>query len=120
MAEIQKARQGHEPIRNMAGFYEPNAEGRSRKMEKTEWEESRARQLEWLRKQENVNMGEQMENEMLTEQEVAEILRVKKQTIAAWRCRGKDCPPSVKCGQRNLYPKKALQDWINQKRQERK
>lgn len=52
---------------------------------------------------------------MLTEQEVAEILRVKKQTIAAWRCKGKDCPPHVKCGQKVLYSKKALIDWINAK-----
>lgn len=52
---------------------------------------------------------------MLTEQEVAEILRVKKQTIAAWRCRGKDYPPYVRIGQRVLYSKKALIDWINWK-----
>jgi len=52
---------------------------------------------------------------MLTEQEVAEILRVKKQTIAAWRYRGKDCPPFVRIGQRVLYSKKSLLNWINQK-----
>jgi len=48
----------------------------------------------------------------LTPAETASVLRVKKNTLAFWRCKRTDGPPFIKVGSRVLYPIEPLRQWL--------
>ena len=50
---------------------------------------------------------------LITTEELATIFRVAPQTIRNWIARGKI--PSIQIGRRNLFQKRSLQKWLNQK-----
>lgn len=52
----------------------------------------------------------------LTPDEAAEILRVKKQTLAMWRCTKKEAIPYLKIGGKVFYREQDLVDWMDKKR----
>lgn len=51
------------------------------------------------------------ENELLSEKEVAAILKVSRRTLQQWRYLGKG-PPFLKIGLMVRYPRAALEDWL--------
>ena len=50
---------------------------------------------------------------LITVEELATIFRVAPQTIRNWVARGKI--PHIQIGRRNLFQKRSLQKWLNQK-----
>jgi excisionase family DNA binding protein len=52
-----------------------------------------------------------MENELLNDSEAAEYLRLQRQTMAAWRCRGRG-PSFIRVGRRVYYKKSTLDEWL--------
>ena len=50
---------------------------------------------------------------LITVEELATIFRVSPQTIRNWIARGKI--PHIQIGRRNLFQKRSLQKWLNQK-----
>lgn len=52
-----------------------------------------------------------MIDDYLTEQEAADMLGAKVQTLRAWACRRKG-PARTKAGKRVLYRKEAVADWL--------
>ena len=53
--------------------------------------------------------------DLLTTKEAASLLRLKVQTLAAWRCHGEG-PPFYRVGRRVLYDKADLATWVETKR----
>lgn len=52
------------------------------------------------------------DKEMMTEDETAEFLTVKPQTLAAWRCRGSHDLPFVKVGRAVRYRRTNVLEWL--------
>lgn len=53
------------------------------------------------------------EKQLLNEDETAELLNVKPQTLASWRCRGANDLPFVKVGRAVRYRRGDLEEWID-------
>jgi hypothetical protein len=53
-----------------------------------------------------------IKEEYLSEDEIVEVLKIKKTTLAKNRCIGKGHPPFIKCGRAILYPKQEFKNWI--------
>lgn len=49
---------------------------------------------------------------LLNEEEAAEVLAIKPQTLAAWRCRGVNSLPFVKVGRAVRYRRSDLETWM--------
>lgn len=53
-----------------------------------------------------------MENDLMTGDETAKLLRTTKQALAAGRCLRRDHPPYLKIGRRVLYSRAAVLAWL--------
>lgn len=53
-----------------------------------------------------------LKEELLSENEVAEIIRYSPNTLKKNRCEGKNHPPFVKVGRKVLYPKTEVLNWL--------
>lgn len=53
-----------------------------------------------------------LKEELLSESEVAEIIRYKPSTLKKNRCEGRNHPPFVKVGRKVFYPKKEVLNWL--------
>ena len=49
----------------------------------------------------------------LTPHEAAELLGVKSQTLALWRCTGRHDLPFTRCGSRIFYSRAAIDEWLS-------
>jgi len=51
--------------------------------------------------------------ELLTREEAAELLGIRPQTLAAWKCLGRQGPPYVRVGMRAIrYRRSDLEAWL--------
>ena len=69
--------------------------------------------LEWSEKGEKLIVSDVLFDNLITTEELATILRVSSQTIRNWVARRKI--PCVRIGRKNLFQKRSLQKWLNQK-----
>ncbi len=53
-----------------------------------------------------------MEKQLLNEDEAADVLAIKPQTLASWRCRGVNSLPFVKVGRAVRYRRSDLLAWM--------
>lgn len=51
-------------------------------------------------------------DDYFSEDEMADILRIKKSTLTKNRCNGEKHPPFIKFGRVILYPKKEVSEWF--------
>ncbi len=56
------------------------------------------------------------ENDLMTGDETAKLLRTTRQALAAQRCLRRDHPPYLKFGRRVLYSRDAVLAWLNEHR----
>jgi predicted DNA-binding transcriptional regulator AlpA len=57
-------------------------------------------------------MSLDLKDELLSEEEVAEIIRYSPGTLRKNRCNGKNHPPFVKVGRKVFYPRKEVMNWL--------
>lgn len=53
---------------------------------------------------------------LLTPEQVADILQIKVQTLAVWRCRRKDSPNYISIGGKVLYHESDVLAWLESKK----
>lgn len=53
-----------------------------------------------------------MEKEILNQNEAAEVIALKPQTLASWRCKGTNDLPFVKVGRAVRYRRSDLKAWM--------
>jgi len=56
-----------------------------------------------------------MEKQLLNQDEAAEFIDIKPQTLAAWRCKGMNDLPFVKVGRAVRYRRSDLEAWMEQR-----
>lgn len=59
--------------------------------------------------------AEMTRKQLLTEDEAAELLNIKPQTLSAWRCRGMHALPFVKIGRAVRYRIADLEAWMEKR-----